>query len=140
VSISSNAKEILTQFTQKCNNMTDDPILLLEAELRTAMLSNDVAALDHLIDDALFFTTLNGAVIGKQDDLDAHKARRLRLTRFEASDWHVLRCGTTVVVSVCMDHEGTWDGVPVGGLLRYTRVWCKRPDGWRVLAGHVSAL
>lgn len=120
--------------------MEVDPILVREAELRAAMLTNDVAALDRLLDDALIFTALNGAVVGKQEDLEAHRARRLRLARFELSDRRVLRCGTTVVVSVQAEYEATWDGAPVGGLLRYMRVWCERPDGWRVVAGHVTAV
>lgn len=120
--------------------MGDDQILASEAELREAMLANDVAALDRLIDDALVFTTLEGTVIGKRDDLEAHRARRLRLTRLEPSDQRVLRCGITAVVSVCMEIEGTWDGAPVGGVFRYTRVWCERPDGWRIVAGHMGAV
>lgn len=120
--------------------MTDDPILAREAELREAMLTNDVSALDRLIDDALVFTTLEGAVIGKQDDLDAHRARRLQLTQLEPSEQRVLHCGSTVIVSVRMEMAGTWDGAPVGGMLRYTRVWCERTDGWRVVAGHMSAV
>ena len=120
--------------------MADDLILAGEAELREAMLANDVAALDRLIDDALVFTTLEGVVIGKQDDLDAHRARRLQLTRLEPSDQRVLRCGATAIVSVCMEIEGTWDGAPVGGALRYTRAWCERADGWRVVAGHMSTI
>jgi ketosteroid isomerase-like protein len=120
--------------------MVDDPILAREAELRAAMLTNDVAALDRLIDDALMFTALDGTIVGKQDDLDAHQARRLRLTRLEPSDQRVLHCGDIAIVSVRMDHEGTWDGTPVGGALRYTRVWCRRPDGWRIVAGHLSAV
>lgn len=26
------------------------------------------------------------------------------------------------------------------GLVRITRVWCERPDGWRIVAGHVGAV
>jgi ketosteroid isomerase-like protein len=120
--------------------MVDDPIVACEAELRAAMLTNDVAALDRLLDDALVFTGLDGTVVGKQDDLAAHQARRLRLTRFEPSEQRVLHLGTTAVVSVRVEHEGTWDGAPVRGPLRYTRVWCERPEGWRVVAGHLSAV
>lgn len=120
--------------------MADDPILTQEAELRAAMLTNDVEALDRLLDDELVFTALDGTVVGKQADLEAHRARRLRLTRIEPTDVRVVRCGAAVVVSVEVDHEGTWDGMPVGGRLRYTRVWCERPGGWRVVAGHMSAV
>lgn len=120
--------------------MADDPILMREAELRAAMMTNDVEALDRLLDDDLVFTALDGSVVGKQEDLEAHRARRLRLTRMEPTDVRVVRCGTTVVVNVEVDHEGTWDGTPVGGRLRYTRVWCERPGGWRIVAGHMSAV
>lgn len=120
--------------------MPSDPILACEDALRDAMMANDVAALDRLLDDALVFAGPDGAVLGKPDDLDAHRARRLRLTRLDPSDRHVVRCGATAVVSVRMEIDGTFDGAPVGGALRYTRVWCLRGDGWRVVAGHVSAV
>jgi len=120
--------------------MTDDPILACEAELRQAMLTNDVTTLDRLIDDALLFTTQEGAVVGKQDDLDSHRARRLRLTRLDPSEQRVLRYGATAIVSVRMEIAGTWDGAPVSGAWRYPRVWGERPAGWRLVAGHMGAV
>ena len=118
--------------------MIDDPILACEDELREAMMSNDVDALDRLLDDDLAFTSLDGEVVGKEDDLEAHRQRRLRLTRLDPSDRHVVRCRLVAVVSVRMDLEGTYDGAPASGAFRYTRVWCERPDGWRIVAGHLS--
>lgn len=118
----------------------DSPVLAREADLRTAMLAGDVATLDALLDDALVFAGPDGAVVGKQDDLDAHRARRLRLTRLDPSDRHVVRCGATAVVSVRMDLVGTYDGVDVSGAYRYTRVWCECPEGWRVVGGHMSVI
>jgi hypothetical protein len=103
-------------------------------------MANDVDALDRLIDDDLMFTALDGSVVGKQEDLDAHRARRLRLTRMEPSERRVQRFGPIAVVNVRMEHEGTWDGAPVGGPLRYTRVWIERPGGWRIIAGHMSVV
>jgi hypothetical protein len=111
--------------------MTDDPILAREEELRRAQLAGDAAALDRLLDDALVFTALDGAVVGKADDLALHRSGRLRVTRMDPGDRHVLRLGTVVVVSVRMEAAATIDGVEVGGPPRYTRVWCERPDGWR---------
>jgi len=32
------------------------------------------------------------------------------------------------------------DGVPVAETLRYTRIWHKRADGWRLVAGHMSTV
>ena len=118
--------------------MAADLILARETELRRAMLGGDVAALDRLIDDALVFTMPTGTVVGKATDLDAHRTGRLRLTRLEPADQRVAHHGTAAVVSVQMELAGTYDGVALGGLFRYTRVWIERPDGWRVVAGHVS--
>ena len=99
-----------------------DPVLTAEAELRSAMLAGDVDALDRLLDADLVFTGLDGRVIGKAADLDAHRTGRLRLSRLDPSERHVVRCGPTVVVSVRVDLAGTYDGEPTGGAYRYTRV------------------
>src|ERR671916_83115 len=92
--------------------MDDDAIWAVEAELRAAMLTNDVAVLDRLLDDELIFTALDGSIVGKQDDLDAHRARLLRLTRFEPGERRLLRIGTTAVVSLRVEHEGSYDSGP----------------------------
>ena len=122
--------------------MGDDPVLACEAELRAAQLAGDVAALDRLLDDALVFTGLDGAVVGKADDLALHRSGRLRITRMDPADVRVVRLGPVAVVSVRMEAAATIDGVAVSGPLRYTRVWAERPGGWpggwRVVAGHMS--
>jgi len=118
----------------------DDPILTGETALRQAQLDGDVAALDRLLDEALQFTGLDGQVVGKADDLSLHRSGRLRITKMDPSDRKVLRLGSIAVVSVGMDAAATIDGVAMSGPLRYTRVWCERPDGWRVVAGHMSAM
>jgi hypothetical protein len=45
-----------------------------EIALRAAMLSNDVDALDTLLDDDLIFTIPTGQIISKHDDLAAHRS------------------------------------------------------------------
>jgi hypothetical protein len=47
------------------------------------MLTNDVAALAVLLDDELVFVGPGGAVVRNQDDIAAHAARRLRLSRLD---------------------------------------------------------
>jgi hypothetical protein len=115
-----------------------DPILAAEEELRQAQLASDVAALDRLLDEELVFTTLNGSVIGKADDLALHRSGMFRITRMDPGEQRVLRLGAVVVVSVRMETSAMIDGALVSGPLRYTRVWCERPGGWRVVAGHMS--
>ena len=128
--------------------MTDDMIAdpsdvslrACEAALRQAQLSSDVQELERLVDDALVFTGPNGAVYGKKDDLDAHRRGLIRITRLEPSEERIQRFGHIAVVSVRMEMSGTFEGSAFAGPFRYTRVWRAHGDGWRVVAGHVSAV
>ena len=111
-----------------------------EAALRQAQLTSDVRELDRLVDDALVFTGPNGAVYTKQDDLDAHRRGLIRITRLDPSEERIQRFGHIAVVSVRMEMSGTFEGTAFGGPFRYTRVWRAQADGWRIVAGHVSAV
>jgi hypothetical protein len=125
---------------QSTADLSDDALYAAEAALRQAQFSNDVELLERLLDDALVFTGPDGALYGKADDLHAHRQRWLRLTHLEPSDERVQRFGPIAVVSVRMEMAGTFKGESFAGPYRYTRVWCARPDGWRIVAGHVSAV
>jgi ketosteroid isomerase-like protein len=117
-----------------------DSLRAREDELRRAQLTGDVAALDRLVDDALVFTGPDGAVYGKADDLDAHRQGWVRITSLDPSEERIQRFGSIAVVSVRMEMAGAFKGTPFAGPFRYTRVWREGPDGWRIVAGHVSAV
>jgi hypothetical protein len=122
------------------SSIDSDSLLACEAALRRAQLASDVAALGRLLDDALVFTGPDGALYGKADDLAAHRGGMIRITRLEPSEERVQRFGTIAVISVRMEMSGTFQGQAFAGPYRYTRIWCARTDGWRVVAGHVSAV
>lgn len=111
-----------------------------EAALRQAQLTSDVPELDRLVDDGLVFTGPNGAVYTKQDDLEAHRRGLIRITRLDPSEERIQLFGHIAVVSVRMEMSGTFEGAPFAGPFRYTRVWRAHEDGWRIVAGHVSAV
>jgi ketosteroid isomerase-like protein len=118
----------------------DDEILACESELRQAQLTGDVAVLDRLLDDVLMFTAIDGTLASKADDLSLHRSGRLRITRMDPLDRQLLHLGATSVVSIRMNAAAVMDGVPVAATLRYTRVWHQRPEGWRLVAGHMSTV
>lgn len=118
--------------------LSDASVQACEEALRQAQLASDVSVLDRLLDDALIFTGPDGALYEKQDDLDAHRNGAIRITRLEPSDESVLHFVGITVVSVRMEMSGTYRGAAFAGPFRYTRVWCVRPEGWRIVAGHVS--
>jgi ketosteroid isomerase-like protein len=112
----------------------------VEVALRRAQLASDVAALDALIDDELVFTGPDGAVYSKKDDLEAHQGGMIRILQLDPSDERVQDFGDIVVVSVRMEMRGSFKGEEFGGPVRYTRVWRRSGDAWRIVAGHVSAI
>ena len=118
--------------------MIEDEILACEEELRKAQLTGDVGILDRLVDDALLFASFDGTIVRKEHDLEFHRSGRNRITKMEPNERHMLHLGDTSVVIVLMDAEATIDGVPSSAKMRYTRVWHRRENGWRLVAGHMS--
>ncbi len=116
----------------------DHPILAFEAALVEAQLTGDVAALDRLLDEDLYFTGVGGRVHSKADDLAAHSSGQLRITKMRPLQRHVTELGAVAVVCVLMDAEAIVEGVLNVTRLRYTRIWRQKPDGWKVVAGHMS--
>ena len=117
-----------------------DGLLDAEQALRRAQFTSDVAALDRLIDDALVFTGPDGRVYSKRDDLNAHREGVMRLTRLDPAEEHVQRFGDVAIIVVRMEMAGTFHGAAFAGPYRYTRLWRNGPGGWRIVAGHVSAI
>jgi hypothetical protein len=111
-----------------------------EIALRQAQLAGDIESLDRLLDDDLIFTGPDGLLYGKRDDLDAHRAGAIRITKLEPSEEHVQDFGEIAVVSVRMEMRGSFQGADFGGPFRYTRIWRRTDSGWRIVAGHVSAM
>jgi ketosteroid isomerase-like protein len=118
--------------------MNESMVLDHEERLRIAQLRSDVAELEELLDDELMFTALDGSIVGKNDDLELHRSGRLRITRMEPIERRIMILGNVAVVSAKMSAAASFDGATSEGLLRYTRVWRERADGYRIVAGHMS--
>ena len=118
-------------------------VQILEAEelLCKAMLESDTVTLDKLLSSNLIFTNHLGQVLGKKDDLDAHKSGLLHISNISVDDQQIkLQMDTAVVfakVTIC----GNYDGNPANGTFRFTRVW-QNTEGnhWEVIAAHSSVI
>lgn len=120
--------------------LEDHPVLAFEAALVDAQLAGDVAALDRLLDERLHFIGLDGRAFSKADDLAAHRSGRIRITRMRVIDRHIVPLDDVAVVLVLMDSEAVVDGTVTVARLRYTRVWSKGQDGWKIVAGHMAVV
>lgn len=117
-----------------------DEIEAKEDELQAAMLSDDLAALDALLDEDLMFTGPDGTVASKADDLGARKAGVVKMSRINRLDRKVKVWGDTASVAVTVDLTGSFRGQPFQGRYAYTRLWRRRQGAWKVLAGQVAAV
>jgi ketosteroid isomerase-like protein len=119
----------------------DADIAALEAELRTAQLTADVAALDRLISDDLLFTGPNGMLGTKADDLKGYREGIMRVATHEPEKLHVRHVGVNVAVAALRTRmTGSYAGTPFDGVASYTRVWAKEDGRWRIVGGHVSVV
>jgi ketosteroid isomerase-like protein len=120
----------------------DDPeIVAAEAELRTAQLAADVAALDRLIDEDLLFTGPDGQLATKAQDLAAHASGIVRFREHEPQELHIRRVGDDVAIAAIRARVVVEvNGAIIRGTVRYTRVWARQDGRWRVAGGHVSAV
>lgn|SRR5690606_12453584 len=115
-------------------------ILKQEKRLYQAQLKSDVESLDELIDDRLIFTALDGSLATKQDDLAAHHSPHFTITKMQPLEQHVIDLNNIVVVNALMDTEAIIQGVIHIAKIRYTRIWQRQEGGWKIVAGHMSAL
>jgi ketosteroid isomerase-like protein len=118
----------------------DAEIVALEAEIRAAQLSADVAALDRLISEQLLFTGPDGQLGTKTQDLEAYGSGIVRFHSHEPEELCVRRVGADVaVVALRARLAVEVAGTLMGGTYRYTRIWAReRGAAWRVVGGHVS--
>lgn len=105
--------------------MNREAIAQLEEQLRQAMLSSDVAALDKLIADDLVFTLPNGAIANKQMDSDAHCSGTQKRTEVNFLERQVQIYDKVAIVTVKTELAGTYAGEDITGTYRYTRVWAQ---------------
>jgi ketosteroid isomerase-like protein len=121
------------------DNQIEHQIISAEEKLRLAMLHSNVKALNELLSYRLIFTDHLGHLVGKEDYLAGHKSGAIKLNSLSASEQHILLTGDgdVAIVSVKMQLSGSYNGTPINGIFRVTRVWSQSGDGtWQIIAGH----
>ena len=129
-------------YLQEGDNMNaklESPIINAEERLKYAMLNSDTNALEELLSPDLIFTNHLGQSTRKEDDIAVHKSGSLKITELNTSEQRIRFIGDIAIVSVRVQLNGSYEGVPTNGDLRFTRVWALSPNNqWRVEAGHSS--
>lgn len=113
----------------------------LEEQLKKAISTSDVAALDSLLSPDLIFTNHLGQVVSKSQDIELHKSGLLKIKSLETLE-EIFNVGeNTIVVSVLVKLLGTYAGNSANGNFRFTRVWALNAEHqWQVIAAHSTLL
>ncbi|QXE00858.1 nuclear transport factor 2 family protein [Terribacillus sp. DMT04] len=115
-------------------------IELLEQELREAMQTRDIFALDTLLHDDLVFVNHEGTYITKEMDLEAHRTLAVRFTKVSCSDLQIKPTKDGAVTISKVRLEGQEGEAKIEGDFIYTRVWQLIGEEYQVIAGHCTKL
>ena len=116
----------------------DDDFLAIDAGWNELRMQPDVAGLERLLTDDWMLTHSDGRVQYKADYLDELRTSTRRNQGIANEDLRVRRYGDTVVVTGTSVQSGISNGQPWSGRFRFTRVWVRQDDAWKMAASHSS--
>ena len=119
--------------------MSEQQVLRAERELQAAQRESDVDALDRLLHDDLLAVGPDGSLVGKEEDLAAHRSGVFKIAELEEEDVRVLVHGDLAVTFAVLRIRGSIGADEVAARMRYTRTWTRDDEGaWRVIAAHIA--
>jgi ketosteroid isomerase-like protein len=134
------AEEINETAQTETEDDNQKQIELLEQELREAMQTRDIFALDTLLHDDLVFVNHEGSYVTKEMDLEAHRTLAVRFTKVSCSDLQIKPTKDGAVTISKVHLEGQEGEAKIEGDFIYTRVWQLIGEEHQVIAGHCTKL
>jgi ketosteroid isomerase-like protein len=119
------------------DNRTDE-VLQLNDRLAVAERHKDVESLGLLLARDYVGIDATGRRVGRQDVLERFGSSDLTIAHHETSDVLVRVFGTTAIVTGRAVMRGSFMGNVFAGEFRYTDIWVPGPNGWQVVASHVT--
>jgi ketosteroid isomerase-like protein len=102
---------------------------------------NDVAAMERILADEYMYTSSEGTVTNKAQEIERHKSGRIKFEIAETTDQKVRITGNgSAVETATFRVKGTNDGKAFDETERYTTVWVWRGGRWQIVADHTSAV
>jgi uncharacterized protein (TIGR02246 family) len=111
-----------------------DEIKALESERFRAMAAGDVAALERLLGDDLVYTHSSASLDTKASLIEGIRTKRFNYQKFERPVEEVRVYGESAVVTGQARIELLGESGTRVLNVRYTDVWVKQGDGWRMVA------
>ncbi|HVF29181.1 MAG TPA: nuclear transport factor 2 family protein [Pyrinomonadaceae bacterium] len=122
------------------NSKAEQEIMKANKEYDEAILRQDAAVFDRLMADDFFYTTSDGEVVTKAQELTNAKSGE---TKYESAQSHDVRMrvyGDAAVVTGRWKSKGVRRGKEFDENERYTTVYAKRGGSWQLVADHTSRI
>jgi ketosteroid isomerase-like protein len=109
-------------------------IRAIEAQIAKAVVGRDLAFVDRVWDDEFVYTGVRGEVKSKADILAEIKSSDLTFEEMRFEEIRIRTFGDTAIATGLAIVKGRSKQGAIAGEFRYTRVYVKRPQGWRLAA------
>lgn len=109
-------------------------------EWREALLTNNIPEISNLLADDYLGISADGTLETKADVLAKRRSGHFKITELNLSDIKIRIYGATAVVTSKAEVAGTAGSKPIGGFFRYTRVYTKRGDQWKIVSFEASRI
>ena len=113
-------------------------LLAAERALQAAQRASDVNELDRLLHPDLLAVGPDGRLVGKDEDLAAHRSGFFEIDELSEEELSHRLAGDTALTFVVLAIRGRIGGDDVSGRMRYTRTWTRAGGSWRVLGAHIA--
>ena len=121
-----------------CNSKeksNDEPELLrLNNLYDSAITHDDTGTLKRLYADEFVYTSPEGKVLTKEQQINSFVTSEMKWETGKSDDVKVKLFGNTAVMTGSFHGKGTYRGNPVSIDERYTVVWIKKDNEWRMVA------
>ena len=124
-----------------CNNKEEvkvaneqNKLLQLNRQYDSALLVKDTAALNRLYADDFIYTSPEGKVLNKQQQILNVAVSEFKLDTARSEDVKISFYNNTAVMTGSFKGAGTYRAAPVSIHERYTTVWIRRDSSWVIVA------
>ena len=117
---------------------TTTAIIELGERWAAAERAGDAATLDALAQDGFRLVGPYGFVLDKQQWLDRYRTGALQTQSLDWDEVSVADHGDVAIAIGKQTQQATYQGQPSNGAFRVSQVFARQPDGWRLLAMHLS--
>jgi ketosteroid isomerase-like protein len=113
-------------------------IVRLEKVWNNAHVLGDADALDRLWADDLEVAVPKMPVMKKKELVSFVRSGRMKFTVYDTSDVNIRIVGQTAIVTGGLQRKRTINGNEVNDKWRFTKVYVRGANGWRVASFHAS--